>query len=77
MTIVTSTEKGQVVIPAAIRKRLHIVKGTKLAIFEKGNEIIIRPILREPVREARGFSKEGKSAAVQELAKDRAEDAKR
>jgi hypothetical protein len=47
-----------------------------LAIFEKGNEIIIRPLLREPVKDARGFFKEGKSA-LQELVKDRKEEAKR
>ncbi|MFZ2197115.1 MAG: AbrB/MazE/SpoVT family DNA-binding domain-containing protein [Thermodesulfovibrionales bacterium] len=76
MTIVTTTEKGQVVIPADIRKRHHIAKGTKLAIFEKGNEIIIRPLLREPVKDARGFFKEGKSA-LQALMTDRKEEAKK
>jgi AbrB family looped-hinge helix DNA binding protein len=76
MTIVTTTEKGQVVIPADIRKRHHIVKGTKLAIFEKENEIIIRPLLRAPVKDARGFFKEGKSA-LQALVNDRKEEAKK
>jgi AbrB family looped-hinge helix DNA binding protein len=76
MTIVTTTEKGQVVIPADIRKRHRIAKGTKLAIFEKGNEIIIKPLLREPVKDARGLFREGKSA-LQELVKDRKEEARR
>jgi len=76
MTIITTTEKGQVVIPVAIRKRHHIDKGTKLAIFEKGNEIIIRPLLKEPVKAARGFFKEGKSA-LQSLINDRKEEARR
>ena len=76
MTIVTTTEKGQVVIPADIRKRHRIVKGTKLAIFEKGSEIIIRPLLREPIRDARGLFKGGKSA-LQGLISDRKEEAKR
>jgi len=76
MTIITTTEKGQVVIPADIRKRHNIEKGTKLAIFEKGDEIIIRPLLKEPVKAARGFFKEGKSA-LQSLINDRKEEAKR
>ena len=74
--IVTTTEKGQVVIPADIRKRHHIAKGTKLAIFEKGNEIIMRPLLREPVKNARGFFKKGESAILA-LISDRKEEGKR
>lgn len=76
MTIVTTTEKGQVVIPADIRKRHNIAKGTKLAIFEKDNEIVIRPLFREPVKDARGFFKKGKSA-LQALMNDRKEEAKK
>ena len=76
MPIITTNEKGQVVIPADIRKRYHIVKGTKLAIFEKGNDIIIRTLLRDPVKDARGFFKEGKSA-LHSLVNDRKEEAKR
>ncbi|GAB4488984.1 MAG: AbrB/MazE/SpoVT family DNA-binding domain-containing protein [Thermodesulfovibrionales bacterium] len=75
MNIVTSTEKGQVVIPAEIRKRHRISKGTKLAIFDKDNEIIIRPLLSNPVREARGTLKGGKSA-LQALLADRREEAR-
>lgn len=76
MTIVTSTEKGQVVIPADIRKRHKIAKGTKLAIFEKDNEIIIKPLFKKPVKDARGAFKGGKSA-LRALIADRKEEAKR
>ena len=76
MTIVTTTEKGQVVIPIDIRKKHHIAKGTKLAIFEKDNEIILRPLFREPIKDARGFFKEGKSALTA-LTLDRKEEAER
>lgn len=76
MMIVTSTEKGQVVIPAEIRKRHRISKGTKLAIFEKDNEIIIRPLLNDPVKEARGILKGGKSS-LQALMADRREEARK
>jgi AbrB family looped-hinge helix DNA binding protein len=76
MTIVTTTEKGQVVIPADIRKRHRIAKGTKLAIYEKDDEIVIRPRLKDPVRDARGFFKGGNSA-LRALLNDRKEEAKR
>lgn len=36
---ITVTQKGQVVIPAEIRKKLNIKKGNKLLIKEEGNNI--------------------------------------
>ncbi len=62
MTIVTATEKGQVVIPAKIRKRYHITKGTKVIILDKNDQIIIKPLLKEPIKQARGIFKRGASA---------------
>jgi len=38
------TVKGQVVIPAKIRHRLGIKKGTKLFFEERKGEIILRPL---------------------------------
>ena len=38
------TIKGQVVIPAKIRHRLGIKKGTKLYVEERKGEIILRPL---------------------------------
>ncbi len=76
MIIAMTTEKGQVVIPADIRKKHNIVKGTKPAIFEKDNDIIIRPLFREAIKEARGFFKKGNSA-LKALMNDRKEEAKR
>lgn len=36
------SEKGQVVIPAAIRRRLGIVPGTRLEFAEEGAELRVR-----------------------------------
>lgn len=41
------TSKGQIVIPAKIRRRLNIKKGTRLFIEEIGGELIIKPITLE------------------------------
>jgi AbrB family looped-hinge helix DNA binding protein len=41
-TIVTT--KGQVVIPAHIRRKLNIKKGTKLYIEDREHEIILKPV---------------------------------
>jgi AbrB family looped-hinge helix DNA binding protein len=41
------TVKGQVVIPAKIRNRLGIKKGTKLHVEDRDGEIILRPLDRQ------------------------------
>jgi AbrB family looped-hinge helix DNA binding protein len=43
MSTVTVSDKGQVVIPAAIRHRLGIAPGTKLDFELEGDSIRIRP----------------------------------
>lgn len=46
--------KGQVVIPAAIRKKYHIQPGCKIQMFEYGNLIYLVPPSKDPVKEAMG-----------------------
>ena len=41
------TVKGQVVIPADLRRRLGIKKGTRLHVEERDGEIILRPLTRD------------------------------
>lgn len=76
MAIVKTAAKGQVVIPASIRKRYHIEKGTKVEVKEKEGEIILRPLLANPAENAKGMFKKGKSA-LKALIQDRAEEAKK
>ena len=47
MNITTVTSKGQVVIPAALRKKYKIKKGIKLSVIDKGNKIILQPLTEE------------------------------
>ncbi len=42
MQVVTVSEKGQVVIPAEIRRRLGITPGCQLAFELEGNEIRVQ-----------------------------------
>jgi len=52
----TATSKGQIVIPASIRKRLGIKEGTRIQIELKENEreIVLKPITREYIHSLRG-----------------------
>jgi antitoxin PrlF len=44
MSTVTVSDKGQVVIPAAIRRRLGIEPGTRLDFELEGDTIRVRPL---------------------------------
>lgn len=41
------TSKGQVVIPAEVRRRLGIGKGTPFVVDDKDGAIILKPVTRE------------------------------
>ncbi|EGV17880.1 AbrB/MazE/SpoVT family DNA-binding domain-containing protein [Thiocapsa marina] len=48
MPTVTVSDKGQVVIPAAIRRRLGLVPGSKLDFELEGDGIRVRPLKSIP-----------------------------
>ena len=69
------TVKGQVVIPAKIRHRLGIKKGSKFHVEERNGEIILRPLNKEYFQRMSGILKRG--GLVKGLGETRAEDLKR
>ncbi|MCL2826212.1 MAG: AbrB/MazE/SpoVT family DNA-binding domain-containing protein [Eggerthellaceae bacterium] len=42
MELATITSKGQVTIPAAIRRRLDLKTGSKLLFFDDGENVILK-----------------------------------
>ena len=50
------TAKGQIVIPAKLRRKLGIVKGTQVFIYEKDGEIVINPITDEYIESMAGVT---------------------
>ena len=75
MTIVTSTVKGQIVIPADMRRKYGIEKGTRFKVYEQKNKIILEPFKRDTVQEGRGMLKT-KGRILKALLKDRKREAK-
>jgi AbrB family looped-hinge helix DNA binding protein len=75
MTVVTPTIKGQIVIPAVLRKKFGIVKGTPINIYVQNNKIILEPIHEDPVQQGRGILKT-KGRVLKRLISDRKEEAK-
>ena len=65
--------KGQIVIPAAIRKKYRIRPGTEVQIFEHGNLIVLVPPAEDPVQSAMGCLP-GEPSLAAELIEERKKD---
>lgn len=74
--IVTSTVKGQIVIPADIRAKFGIKKGMKMKVYDDGKRIIVEPLKGDPVRAGRGML-ETKGKVLRALLEDRKKEADR
>jgi AbrB family looped-hinge helix DNA binding protein len=72
MKIETSvvTTKGQLVIPARLRRRFGIKKGTMVTFMEDDGHIIVQPVTREFIRGLRGSLK-GEPSALEALLEER------
>ena len=73
MNTVKVLAKGQIVIPAAIRKKYQIHPGSKIRIFEYGNLLHLVPPSDDPVQSAMGCLPRTPSLA-DELLTDRERD---
>ena len=76
MEVVKPTVKGQILIPAALRKKFQLIKGTQLRIYEENDRIIVEPLRQDPVVEGRGILKT-RGRILKALLKDRQDEAKR
>jgi AbrB family looped-hinge helix DNA binding protein len=72
MKIETSvvTTKGQLVIPARLRLRFGIKKGTMVTFVKDEGRIIVQPVTREFIRSLRGSLK-GEPSALAALLEER------
>ncbi|MBM4046422.1 MAG: AbrB/MazE/SpoVT family DNA-binding domain-containing protein [Planctomycetes bacterium] len=73
------TSKGQLVIPAKIRRRFNIKKGTRVNFIEQDGRIVLQPVTREYIRSFRGIFKlrPGEKRVTQELIEEHAEEVRR
>ena len=70
------TTKGQLVVPARLRRKYGIKPGTKICFIERDSEILFQPVTREYIRSVCGMLK-SETSATEELLKDRAKDRER
>lgn len=76
METATVTSKGQLVVPAQIRRRYGIKPGIKVRFIERDHEILFQPVTKEYIRSVRGMLK-SETSMTQELLKERAKDRER
>lgn len=60
------TSKGQLVVPARLRRKYGIKPGTKICFIERESEILFQPMTREYIRSVCGMLNSDTSA-TQEL----------
>lgn len=68
------TSKGQVVVPARLRRKFGIKPGTRLNFSEEEGRIVVQPVTKEFMDSFCGIFKlqPGEKSAVKELLEDRA-----
>ena len=70
------TSKGQLVVPARLRRKYGIKVGTRVRFVERDHEIILQPVTREYVRSVCGLLEE-LGPATPDLLKERGRDKQR
>lgn len=69
----TITSKGQIVVPARLRRRYGLKPGTKVLFIERNDEILFQPLSREYIRSVHGMLT-SKTSVTKELLRERAKD---
>jgi AbrB family looped-hinge helix DNA binding protein len=69
----TITSKGQIVVPARLRRRYGLKTGTKVYFIERNDEILFQPQTKEFIRSVHGLLT-SETPVTKELLKERAKD---
>ena len=69
----TMTTKGQIVIPAKLRKRYGLTPGTKVYFIERDQEIMLQPVTKEYLKSVHGMLI-NETPVIKELLEERAKD---
>ena len=73
MPVVTTSSRGQIVIPRDVRKQLQIFPGKKVLIRTEGDRAILFPLPDDPVDHFCGIFEKGASLTKSLLAERRKE----
>jgi AbrB family looped-hinge helix DNA binding protein len=69
----TITSKGQIVVPARLRRRYGLKPGTKVYFIERDKEIVFQPVTKEYLKNVHGMLT-SETSTTKELLRERAKD---
>jgi AbrB family looped-hinge helix DNA binding protein len=69
----TMTSKGQIVVPARLRRRYGLKPGVKVYFIERKDEILFQPVTKEYIRSVHGMLT-SKTSVTNELLQEREKD---
>jgi len=78
MFTVKISSKGQIAIPAVLRKRLHLEQGDRLIVKEHEGSLLLEPIARHPLLDLKGdYYKDKMETMTSMLVRERNADRKK
>jgi looped-hinge helix DNA binding domain, AbrB family len=66
MTSSTVTSKGQVTIPAEVRRQLSLKSGDKVAFYLENGKVVLKPVIRK-AGAAFGLKRATRSVSLEEM----------
>lgn len=76
MAVTQISEKGQILIPKQLRRRLGFKPGGRVHLAEEKGRIVLTPVPADPIAAATGFLK-GKFSLTEDLRREHREEARR
>jgi AbrB family looped-hinge helix DNA binding protein len=73
MEAATMTSKGQIVVPAKLRKRYGLKEGIKVYFIERDHEILFQPVTKEYLQSVHGMLT-SETSATKDLLNQRTKD---
>jgi AbrB family looped-hinge helix DNA binding protein len=77
MSVVTVSQKGWVVIPAALRAKYRWKTGDRVRVVDYGGVVSLVPVVNHPEDEAAGALRTGRRSLVRALGRARKEERRR
>jgi AbrB family looped-hinge helix DNA binding protein len=70
------SEKGQILIPRQLRRKLGFKPGGKVQLIEEGGRLVVAPAAEDPIAAATGFLT-GRFSLTADLQREHREEARR
>ena len=72
MSVTQLTQKGQILVPKHLRRKLGLKPGGKVHLDEEGGRLVLTPVPPDPIEAATGFLK-GRFSLTRDLREHREE----